>query len=227
VVRRFVPSFRIQNPHPCSLPRAPDQWFLTLCVCAPVDAQWPRDDDRGEHRQNPSFCRRHCSAIRLLISHACLPLVGAQSDFYATDAGRQHFADQLKSIRYCVQEVRTPFDSPCPVLSVHNPLTGSPLCLSYRPPTVRRFHYDSIGLMPRPLPLYSPASLLCISSRRSLRVFDLRQLRLQLRSLQKSAPQAEHSYMSMVKRDRLWQGHPSVSPSSSPVSLHFTTQALR
>lgn len=28
-----------------------------------------------------------------------------ESDFYATDAGRQHFADQLKSIRYCVQEV--------------------------------------------------------------------------------------------------------------------------
>ena len=23
-----------------------------------------------------------------------------ESDFYATDAGRQHFADQLKSIRY-------------------------------------------------------------------------------------------------------------------------------
>ena len=29
-----------------------------------------------------------------------------ESDFYATDAGRQHFADQLTSIRYCVQEVR-------------------------------------------------------------------------------------------------------------------------
>ena len=27
-----------------------------------------------------------------------------ESDFYATDAGRQHFADQLTSIRYCVQE---------------------------------------------------------------------------------------------------------------------------
>ena len=26
---------------------------------------------------------------------------------YATDAGRQHFADQLTSIRYCVQEVCT------------------------------------------------------------------------------------------------------------------------
>jgi len=27
-----------------------------------------------------------------------------ESDFYATDAGRQHFRDQLTSIRYCVQE---------------------------------------------------------------------------------------------------------------------------
>ena len=27
-----------------------------------------------------------------------------ESDFYATEAGRQHFADQLTSIRYCVQE---------------------------------------------------------------------------------------------------------------------------
>ena len=27
-----------------------------------------------------------------------------ESDFYATDAGRAHFQDQLTSIRYCVQE---------------------------------------------------------------------------------------------------------------------------
>lgn len=27
-----------------------------------------------------------------------------ESDFYATEAGRQHFSDQLTSIRYCVQE---------------------------------------------------------------------------------------------------------------------------
>ena len=27
-----------------------------------------------------------------------------ESDFYATEAGREHFANQLKSIRYCVQE---------------------------------------------------------------------------------------------------------------------------
>jgi hypothetical protein len=31
------------------------------------------------------------------------------AQFYATDAGRAHFANQLKSIRYCVQEV--PFGS--------------------------------------------------------------------------------------------------------------------
>ena len=33
-----------------------------------------------------------------------LPSRCAESDFYATDAGRQHFADQLTSIRYCIQE---------------------------------------------------------------------------------------------------------------------------
>lgn len=27
-----------------------------------------------------------------------------ESDFYATEAGRAHFSDQLQSIRYCVQE---------------------------------------------------------------------------------------------------------------------------
>jgi hypothetical protein len=27
-----------------------------------------------------------------------------ESDFYATDAGRAHFRDQLTSIRFCVQE---------------------------------------------------------------------------------------------------------------------------
>ena len=65
----------------------------------------------------------HCYS---LVAHACAytpPCSGAQlrrkhrdrvvrrglaliieSDFYATDAGRQHFADQLTSIRYCVQE---------------------------------------------------------------------------------------------------------------------------
>ena len=44
--------------------------------------------------------RAYCSLVRPCLAHS----------FYATDAGRQHFADQLTSIRYCVQEVR------CPVL---------------------------------------------------------------------------------------------------------------
>ncbi len=30
-----------------------------------------------------------------------------ESDFYATEAGRNHFRDQLRNIRYCVQEVRS------------------------------------------------------------------------------------------------------------------------
>ena len=29
-----------------------------------------------------------------------------ESDFYSTEAGRNHFRNQLQSIRYCVQEVR-------------------------------------------------------------------------------------------------------------------------
>jgi hypothetical protein len=28
-----------------------------------------------------------------------------ESDFYTTPAGREHFSNQLQSIRYCVQEV--------------------------------------------------------------------------------------------------------------------------
>lgn len=42
-----------------------------------------------------------------------------QSDFYATDAGRAHFADQLKSIRYCVQEVGTASDAVQPTQPMH------------------------------------------------------------------------------------------------------------
>ena len=42
-----------------------------------------------------------------------------ESDFYATDAGRQHFADQLTSIRYCVQETCN-FDTLYAYLSTAN-----------------------------------------------------------------------------------------------------------
>ena len=47
-----------------------------------------------------------------------------ESDFYATDAGRQHFEQELLSIRYCVQEVRR--RTPC-----HNSL---PQSLTVAPP---------------------------------------------------------------------------------------------
>ena len=40
-----------------------------------------------------------------------LPTPSSSQQFYATEAGRQHFADQLTSIRYCVQEVTSrPFE---------------------------------------------------------------------------------------------------------------------
>ena len=44
-----------------------------------------------------------CYADRDRVVRRGLALI-IESDFYATDAGRQHFADQLTSIRYCVQE---------------------------------------------------------------------------------------------------------------------------
>ena len=45
---------------------------------------------------------------------------------YATDAGRQHFADQLTSIRYCVQEVRTLAPTLPARPSLRSPYTRSP-----------------------------------------------------------------------------------------------------
>ena len=53
----------------------------------------------GVSRMQTSLKRRH----RDRVVRRGLAMV-IESDFYATDAGRQHFADQLTSIRYCVQE---------------------------------------------------------------------------------------------------------------------------
>lgn len=53
----------------------------------------------GVSRMQTSLRRRH----RDRVVRRGLGLI-IESDFYATDAGRQHFADQLTSIRYCVQE---------------------------------------------------------------------------------------------------------------------------
>ena len=40
-----------------------------------------------------------------------------ESDFYTTAAGREHFANQIQSIRYCVQETvsRNPSSQPPPM----------------------------------------------------------------------------------------------------------------
>ena len=54
----------------------------------------------GVSRMQTSLRRKH----RDRVVRRGLALI-IESDFYATDAGRQHFADQLTSIRYCVQEV--------------------------------------------------------------------------------------------------------------------------
>jgi hypothetical protein len=35
-----------------------------------------------------------------------------ESDFYSTAAGREHFANQIQSIRYCVQETVSAKDMP-------------------------------------------------------------------------------------------------------------------
>ena len=53
----------------------------------------------GVSRMQTSLRRKH----RDRVVRRGLALI-IESDFYATDAGRQHFADQLTSIRYCVQE---------------------------------------------------------------------------------------------------------------------------
>ena len=54
----------------------------------------------GVSRMQTSLRRKH----RDRVVRRGLALI-IESDFYATDAGRAHFADQLTSIRYCVQEV--------------------------------------------------------------------------------------------------------------------------
>jgi len=53
----------------------------------------------GVSRMQTSLRRKH----RDRVVRRGLALI-IESDFYATDAGRAHFADQLTSIRYCVQE---------------------------------------------------------------------------------------------------------------------------
>jgi len=53
----------------------------------------------GVSRMQTSLRRRHRDRV---VRHGVGMII--ESDFYATEAGRKHFADQLTSIRYCVQE---------------------------------------------------------------------------------------------------------------------------
>ena len=55
---------------------------------------------------NPQATARRCALTVVPPRSQGLGLV-IESDFYATDAGRAHFANQLTSIRYCVQEARS------------------------------------------------------------------------------------------------------------------------
>ena len=79
----------------------------------------------GVSRMQTSLRRKH----RDRVVRRGLALI-IESDFYATDAGRQHFANQLTSIRYCVQEVR--FTPTAPVAP------PSPATTHACPPFVRR-----------------------------------------------------------------------------------------
>jgi hypothetical protein len=58
-----------------------------------------RVPNEGVSRMQTSMRRRH----RERVVRRGIGLV-IESDFYATEAGRSHFANQLTSIRYCVQE---------------------------------------------------------------------------------------------------------------------------
>ena len=57
---------------------------------------------QSRHRHDGALRRPAARAPACLNADDCCPQI--ESDFYATDAGRQHFSDQLTSIRYCVQE---------------------------------------------------------------------------------------------------------------------------
>ena len=59
----------------------------------------------GISRMQTSLRRRHRDRV---VRRGLAMMI--ESDFYATDAGRQHFADQLKSIRY-VRAQPTVYDS--------------------------------------------------------------------------------------------------------------------
>ena len=88
VVRRGAPGWPLRTAHPRG-------------------GHWPWRQRVGVFRGGQA-CRTvtHLVATHLIHSPTRQTGLGMmiESDFYATDAGRKHFADQLTSIRYCVQE---------------------------------------------------------------------------------------------------------------------------
>ena len=77
----------------------------------------------GVSRMQTSLRRKH----RDRVVRRGLALI-IESDFYATDAGRAHFADQLTSIRYCVQETCSTRHA-LNLTAPHTLCSRSPLCL--------------------------------------------------------------------------------------------------
>ena len=93
--------------------KAPQEWHTQVALpfvkIVGTNVEWDeiRFDVRllqrvpyeGISRMSTSLRRRHRDrVVRRGIG------LTIESDFYATEAGRAHFADQLTSIRYCVQE---------------------------------------------------------------------------------------------------------------------------
>lgn len=76
--------------------------LTTQTLTVPLRAQ-----PRHRHDHRGTGCRKHLPPPPALTPSPC-----SQSDFYATEAGRQHFRDQLTSIRYW--SARCPFPVPCP-----------------------------------------------------------------------------------------------------------------
>lgn len=54
---------------------------------------------QGVSRMQTSLRRKHRERV---VRRGVAMMI--ESDFYSTEAGRQHFSNQLQSIRYCVQE---------------------------------------------------------------------------------------------------------------------------
>ena len=93
--------------HPVGLERT-TKVSKTNPMCAPQASPGSRRPPWHRYGEFAAiFCFR-CTATALAHASPCVFVCSQmiESDFYSTQAGRDHFRDQLQSIRYCVQEVR-------------------------------------------------------------------------------------------------------------------------